>query len=65
MNVRIYKKLESRVRLVKEGDYWVVETREYMGEWEQSPTYSNLQKALRYKHNLQQRLFVTWVGSHI
>ena len=56
MNVKIYKKLESRVRLTREGEYWVVETREYKGDWVQSPTYSNLKKALRYKHNLQQKL---------
>jgi len=65
MNTRIYKKLCNRVRVTKEGNYWVVETREHNGEWQSSPTYSNLKKAIRFKHNLMQRLigelgFLVW-----
>lgn len=56
MNTRIYKKISNRVRLVREGEYWVVETREYKGDWQQSPTYSNLKKALQMKHNIMQCL---------
>jgi len=57
MNVKILRKLSNRVRIKKDGRYWIVESRGSMETaWKQSPTYSSLKKALNYKHNLTQRL---------
>jgi len=56
-SLRIWKKINKRVRLTEVDGYYYVETRsEGKGEWEQSPSYSSAKRAIRYKHNLTQRV---------
>jgi hypothetical protein len=56
-SLRIWKKINNKIRLVKEGDYYYVETRENVkSEWKQSPSHGSLKRAIRMKHNLTQRI---------
>lgn len=55
MNVKILSKISKRVRLVKDDNYYYVETRpELKDEWTISPSFSSIKRALRRKHNAMQ-----------
>jgi hypothetical protein len=56
-SLRIWKKINSRIRLTKIDGYYYIETRsEGKGDWEQSPSYSSAKRAIRMKHNHTQRI---------
>jgi hypothetical protein len=56
-SLHIWKKICQRVRLTKVDDYYYVETREdSKSDWEQSPSYSSIKRALVMKHNYIQRI---------
>jgi len=56
-SLRIWRKINKRVRLTEIDGYFYVETRaEGKGEWEQSPSYGSVKRALRLKHNFTQRV---------
>lgn len=56
MKTRILKKLTSRVRIRKQGRYYIVESRYHPKEnWKPSPSMTSFKKALLLKHTYMRK----------